>query len=108
MIQHYRFRLKGVTFHDIQPRLAYLQTHPDTTIHFEREATNAYDHNAIQAIADIGSPVCIGYVPKEFAAIFAPLLDNHCIQMNLDKAIIIGGDCGKSFGCIVDVTIIES
>lgn len=45
----------------------------------EREPTNSYDRNAIKVLNIRNEQV--GHIPREQAAVLAPLMDNHTIRV---------------------------
>ena len=104
MIQRYRLHLRGTSFDNRPEYLSYLQANPNTPVWLERE-NNPYDANAIRAVAQIGSPVCIGYIPKEFAAVFAPMIDRKIAQLHLENTLVIGGG-DRNFGCIAQISCV--
>ena len=107
MIQRYRIPVRGVSFDQRQSHLETMMANPGTKIWFERESSNAFDRNAIKVMASINAnDVCIGYMPKEHAAVFAPMMDQYGAKLRADHYLVTGGTAGKFFGCSVDLTYI--
>ena len=103
MIKRYRLNARGVTFDNRQKDLAKMSGHV-FPIWLEREPSNIHDPNAIRIMANLGKATCIGYIPAEWTAFFAPTMDNYGATLTADRYVITGGYAGKSYGCIVDVT----
>lgn len=92
-------KLVGVTYNGIQSILPKLRS--GMFIEFRREPKNPYDANAILALCD-GKR--IGHLSAEIAAEIAPLMDKGIPVTGTIRAIT-GGNCGKYYGCNIDVVV---
>lgn len=97
------FRAAGVTFENRQGLLCHLEKCPkaNARILLFREPGNKHDANAIKILAATGAKrFQVGYVPKDVAAILAPLMDADKF-IRIKNWHIIGGQ-GLSRGLAVD------
>lgn len=97
-----RVQLKGCTFKDMPDHLAWLRQHPDTPAWLEREPDCIYDPNAVRVMINRGTPVCIGYLAKDLAAVIAPVLDAKR-PVTILRVQPTGGVPGKHQGCVADL-----
>lgn len=88
------FRVAGVTFENRQGYLCYLEKHRNDVYYtFRREPKNQYDKNAIAVIGHDrkeNKHMQVGYVPKEYAAIFAPSMDQGR-RPRISRSMHVGG-----------------
>jgi len=91
-------RLAGVSFGNRQAMIAELQ--PGDQLWLLREPNNSYDRNAIQVVNGEGE--CVGYLPRDLAALMAPLLDHDGVVWPAEVLAI--NDCGQ-YGANLGVTI---
>jgi hypothetical protein len=66
-------RLVGVSFGNCQEVIARLQA--GDPVQLVREPDHEYDENAIRVLDSAGE--LVGYVPRQLAAVLAPLMDEH-------------------------------
>lgn len=97
----------GVTFGNRQVALQHLMRYPRTRIELTlvRER-NPHDPNAIAVIARVhgkGS-AAIGYLPREWAAVFAPLMDRN-ISVPVRFESITGGRAFGHYGLKMAVSV---
>jgi hypothetical protein len=76
--------LRGNNFRPVEAKAAFNELLPGNVLSLEREASNAYDPNAIMVCGQ-DNMIHLGYVAKEVAIELAPLMDE-----------------GKSFVCTVE------
>ena len=72
-------KVAGVTFNNRQAALKKLDRHEASSVNvsLEREASNPFDNNAVKVNVSVkdGKPYHLGYIPKDLAALIAPVLD---------------------------------
>jgi hypothetical protein len=92
--------LAGVTFNDIQNKLAKIDIRSVPSL--VRDIDNKYDSNAV-SVEIPGSYGHIGYIPKKYSSSVAKLLDDG---RNLDVKIerIVGGDYGNNYGVVIKLS----
>lgn len=66
-----RFKVAGTSFDGRQAAVA--QIAQGDRLKIVRETRNSFDDNAVRLVADAGT---VGYVPREVAAVIAPILDS--------------------------------
>ena len=83
-------RIAGVTFDnpDGSSRQELLQKlKPNAKLVLKREPTNQHDENAVKVL---NGKKMLGYLPRQAAAILAPVMDNRC------KVRVERWSCGQS------------
>ena len=73
----------------------------------EREADNTYDTNAVKVLVNVGDgdKYNMGYIPRDLAAILAPVLDKG-IELMAHFKKVTGGTFDKmNYGALIAVTM---
>ena len=103
-----QIKIKGCSFDHRQEHLRWLKTHPQAIAWLEREKDSPFDPNAIRVmISQNGQPCHIGYIDRTLAITLAPIMD-HGKVITIDNLKIIGGENNKHFGCLANITWINS
>ena len=102
-------KVSGVTFGNRQAALKKLDKYnaADVNVTLEREVTNAYDQNAVKVNVHVGSGASyhLGYIPKDLAAVVAPILDKG-IELIARFKSVTGGIIGKmNYGALITVEL---
>ena len=102
-------KIAGVTFGNRQAALRKLEQYEATAVNvtLEREAGNEYDPNAVKVNVSVGSGAAyhLGYIPKDLAAILAPLLDKG-IELIARFRGVTGGTFDKmNYGGLIAVEL---
>jgi len=100
-------KIAGVTFGNRQAALSNLEKYEagNVNVTLEREADNAHDSNAIKVNVSVGSGAAyhLGYIPKDLAAMLAPLLDKG-INLFARFNEVRGGTFDKpNYGAVITV-----
>jgi len=100
-------KVAGVTFNNRQAALRKLEQFnaAEVNVTLEREAGNMYDLNAIKVNVSVGSGAAyhLVYIPKDLAAILAPVMDKGIELVSRFKAVT-GGIYGKmNYGALITV-----
>jgi len=102
-------KIAGVTFGNRQAALKKLEQYNTGMINvsLQREAGNTYDANAIKVNVTVGtgSQYQLGYVPKDLAAVLAPLMDKGIELIARFKRVIGGVLDNHSYGALITVEI---
>ena len=71
----------------------------------EREACNEYDPNAVKVNVSVGNGAAyhLGYVPKDLAAVLAPVLDKGITLVARFKAVTGGTFDKMNYGALITV-----
>ena len=100
-------KVSGVTFGTWQRALRKLEGYsPDTVnVNLEREAANQYDANAVKVMVSVGSGdrYHLGYVPKDMAALLAPVLDKGIELITRFKRVTGGTFDKMNYGALITV-----
>lgn len=81
------FMVAGVLYEG-RAEVVAAYAHPEQTVFLGRDPANAYDRNAIEIRLPSGFQ--IGFMPREDAAQFAPLMDSGCLQQAYLTKILDG------------------
>jgi len=100
-------KISGVTFGNRQRALYKLEQYDPATINvtLEREAGNTHDNNAVKVNVSVGcgTGYHLGYIPKDLAAVLAPLLDKE-IALTANFKSVTGGTFDKmNYGALIAV-----
>ncbi len=97
----------GVTFENRQAALQHLTHYSRYHIALLlRRENNPFDVNAIQVIAHVAGKGSypIGYLPREWAAVFAPLMDKGMMVPARFESVTGGSDIGN-YGLRMSVSV---
>ena len=100
-------KIAGVTQGTRQRALRKLEKYSAGAINvtLERENTNTYDVNAIKVLVHVGTgdKYHLGFLPKDLAALLAPLLDKG-IQLAARFKSVTGGFAGHdTYGALITI-----
>ena len=100
-------KVAGVTFNNRQAALRKLGQYDAAAVNvaLEREAGNAHDPNAVKvnvSVAD-GRAYHLGYIPKDLAAVLAPLLDKGMELVARFKSVTGGTFDKMNYGALITV-----
>ena len=102
-------KVSGVTFGTRQRALRKLEKYSADMINvtLEREANNAYDVNAIKVLVHVGSgdKYHLGFLPKDLAALLAPILDKGIELVTRFKAVTGGFESRENYGALITVEL---
>jgi len=91
-------KVSGVTYGSRQKALGRLEKYGAGVINvsLERDGNNTYDANAIRVMVNVGNGAQyqLGFIPKDLAALLAPLLDKG-IQLAARFKSVTGGYEGR-------------
>jgi hypothetical protein len=98
-------RVAGVTFENRQKAIQHLTRYPQANIEIslERDKGNQYDSNAVAVVASVvnrGSYI-IGFLPKNLAALLAPVLDRGESVESTLKEIAGGYSANAKYGLVI-------
>ena len=100
-------RISGVTFGRRQEALKRFDRHEAASVNvsLEREAGNPHDTNAVKVNVSVagGKPFHLGYIPKDLAALIAPLLDKGISLIARFKSVTGGLYDGMNYGALITV-----
>ena len=100
-------KIAGVTFNNRQAALRKLNQYDASAVNvaLEREAGNAYDPNAVKVNVSVGSGAAyhLGYIPKDLAAVLAPLLDKGIGLVARFKGVTGGTFDKMNYGALITV-----
>lgn len=94
------FHAAGVTFNRRQNFLCGLQSAAKARLSLVREPGNPHDANAIKILANTGKRFMVGYVPREVAAVLAPVMDAKGFVRIADWGVV--GGRGLSRGLAIE------
>ena len=99
--------IAGVTYGNRQTALARLETYDieAITVRLEREPNNPHDSNAIKVLISVNGSASykLGYLPRQQAALLAPLLDKEIETVTKFKAITGGIEGKETRGALISV-----
>jgi len=100
-------KVAGVTVSNRQAALRKLAKHEAGTVNvtLERETDNIHDPNAVKVNVSVGSGAVyhLGYIPADFAAVLAPLLDKG-LEIKSRFNEVRGGTFDKpNYGALITV-----
>jgi hypothetical protein len=95
MAKHVDITVKGMKFRVTPKMVIAMAKDLPIAVVIEREPENPYDENAIRVVAveppwvKAHGPMQIGYIAKEVAAVYAPLMDFEEFPFHLAGEIIL-------------------
>lgn len=95
--------ITGCSFKNRQTKLAWIERHPRTRVWLEREPECIYDPNAVRVMAECPKSDCIGYLSRDAASYFAPLLDKG-MRIAVTRIEVVGSGKQQPKGCRIDIT----
>ena len=102
-------KVSGITFGTRQRALRKLEKYSAGMINvaFEREANNAYDVNAIKVMVHVGSgdKYHLGFLPKDLAALLAPIMDKGIELVTRFKAVTGGFEGRENYGALIAIEL---
>ena len=100
-------KVAGVTFGNRQTALKKLDRLEASSVNIslEREAGNTFDKNAVKVNISVGNgkDYHLGYIPKDLAALIAPLLDKGISLIARFKSVTGGLYDGMNYGALIAV-----
>ena len=100
-------KVSGVTYGNRQAALKKLDGHGAASVNvsLERERGNPYDADAVKVNVSVGSgkDYHLGYVPKDLAAMIAPLLDKGIDLIARFKTVTGSYYDGMHYGALIAV-----
>jgi hypothetical protein len=112
-------KIAGVTFGNRQTALSHLTKYSpkDVAVALRREADNQHDPNAVAVDVSVNGSraVSLGYVPREWAKLIAPIIDAG-LKLAVSFKEVTGGighklnyrilpEPAKSFGALVEIQL---
>ena len=102
-------KVKGVTVGRRQEAIAHLRRYAaaDISVTLERESSNAADINAVSVVVNVKGKGSyqIGYLPRQLAAIVAPLMDAHKTVTAAFQEVRGGERAKPNYGLAIGIRI---
>jgi hypothetical protein len=104
-------KIAGVTFGNRQAALAHLTKYPPeaVAVALRREADNQHDANAVAVDVSVNGSraVSLGYIPREWAELIAPIIDAGVILTAVFKEVTGGIGHKLNYGALVEIQLCE-
>jgi hypothetical protein len=104
-------KIAGVTFGNRQTALSHLTKYPPetVTVALRREADNQHDANAVAVDVSVNNSraVSLGYIPREWAELIAPIIDAGVALTAVFKEVTGGIGHKLNYGALVEIQLCE-
>lgn len=102
-------KVSGVTYGTRQRALRKLEQYSKGMINvtLERETSNAYDANAVRVMVNVGSggKYHLGFIPRDLAALIAPLLDKGIQLATRFHGVTGGYERRDTYGALIAIEV---